>query len=97
MSVSRINITAIPNQTFPLIVNNNSLEVHIKTMRGDTFLSLKSNDRQIIQNVKCFSNQWVIPYNTFNLDYNFMWLSDYETPYYERFGSLDFLMLAARG
>lgn len=92
MAVRIVQLKAIPNQIFSILVGNSSLDIQIKTMRDKTFMSVISNDVPIFSNVQCFKEQFVLPYEENDLNMNFVWLSNYDTPYYTRFGTDDQLL-----
>lgn len=92
MKTGFIQLKAEPNQIFPIFVGNNSIDIQIKTMRDRTFMSVISNDVPIFSNIQCFSSQYVLPYDENGVNMNFVWVSDYDTPYYTRFGVEDQLI-----
>ena len=92
MAVGLIQLQAIPNQTFPIYVGDSSIDIQIKTMRDRTFMSVISNDEHIFSSIPCFSSQFVLPYEENGVNMNFIWVSNYDNPYYTRFGKEDQLM-----
>ena len=92
MIVGEIFLQSIPNQTFPLILDGNNYVVTIRTFRDRTYMSITINDKKICDNMRCFSNDVVYPYND-NTKIMFCWLcQDMEDPYYTKFGTLHKLL-----
>lgn len=96
MTIGLIQLQAIPNQTFPIYVGDSSIDVQIKTMRDRTFMSVISNEVPIFSSIPCFSSQFVLPYEENGININFVWVSDYDFPYYTRFGGEDQLIYLMR-
>lgn len=92
MAVGTVQLQAIPNQIFPIFIGDTSIDVQLKTMRDNTYISIISNDVPIFSNIKCFSYQFALPYEKNGVNINFIWVSNHDTPYYERFGEEDQLM-----
>ena len=96
MAIGYIQLKKVPNQRFPIFIGTSSIDIHLKTMRDKTFMSVISDDIPIFSNVQCFSSQYVLPYLVNGIDINFIWASDYDTPYYTRFGTEDQLLYLTR-
>lgn len=96
MAVGLVQLKAEPNQTFPVFIGDSSIDIQIKTMKDKTFMSVISDDVPIFSNVQCFASQYVLPYLVNGIDINFVWVSNYDTPYYTRFGKEDQLLYLTR-
>lgn len=96
MKTGFIQLKAEPNQIFPIFIGDTSIDIQIKTMRDRTFMSVISNDVPIFSNVQCFASQYVLPYVENGIDINFIWVTNYDTPYYTRFGKEDQLLYLTR-
>lgn len=96
MAIGFVQLKAEPNQIFPIFIGDSSIDIQIKTMKDKTFMSVISNDVPIFSNVQCFSSQYVLPYIVNGIDINFVWVSNYDTPYYTRFGKEDQLLYLTR-
>lgn len=92
MAAGFIQLKAIPNQIFPVFAGNSSIDIQIKTMKEKTFMSVISNDVPIFSNVQCFTSQFALPYDENGVNMNFIWISNYDTPHYTRFGGEDQLL-----
>lgn len=92
MDVGEIFLNAIPNQTFQLIIGQNNFQLTIKTLRENTYMSITINEQKISENIRCFSNDIVYPYN-YDIPTVFCWLcQDMKDPYYTKFGTLHKLL-----
>lgn len=92
MDVGEIFLNAIPNQTFQLIIGQNNFQLTIKTLRENTYMSITINEQKISENIRCFSNDIVYPYN-YDIPTVFCWLcQDMKDPHYTEFGTLHKLL-----
>lgn len=92
MITGEIYLQPIPNQIFSLILDGNNYIVQIKTFKEHTFMSITINDVKLCDNIRCFSNDIIFPYEE-NTSIKLCWLcQDMEDPYYTKFGTLHRLL-----
>lgn len=92
MAVGFLQLQQIPNQIFPFFIGDSSMDIQLKTVRDDTFISVIQNEVPIFSNIKCFTDQFALPYEFNDVNFNFIWISKHDTPHYTRFGKEDQLM-----
>lgn len=81
-----IELQAIPNQSFSIIIDGVSFDVAIKTT-SVTIADITIDDVIKLQGVKCMPNRPIIPYEYLE-NGNFFFVCDGEEyPYYTNFGT----------
>ena len=94
MIIEEIALPAIPNQKFPLILDDKNYQISVRTFREHTYMSITIDDKKICDNIRCFANDVVYPYDD-NTNVTLYWLcQDNRDPYYTEFGTLHKLFYA---
>lgn len=90
-----IPISAIPNQSFTLTLDENQWQVALKTTNGVTSVSLVLNGEEVITNMRAVANKKIIPCE-YQEAGNFIFITqNFQLPEYTQFGITQTLVYAS--
>lgn len=83
-----IPLQTLPNQSFNIVLDNNSWGFALKTCNGETAASITLNNNIVIENTRAIANGLIIPSIYEEADSgNFMFLTqNFQLPDYTQFG-----------
>lgn len=80
-----VPLQAIPNQSFTIILDNNTWDFTIKTTKDVMSISLNLNGDGVIENARAVAGSLIIPAR-YQESGNFLFVTqNYELPYYTKF------------
>lgn len=60
MSEFKLDLLAVPNQSFNTTLNGQNVRIEIRTFRGLAYLSLSQNGKYLASGVKCIPNEGLL-------------------------------------
>jgi hypothetical protein len=88
-----VNIQNIPNQMFSTVLNGDVYRIALRTIQGNTYMSVWLNDDILFYNQICTPNGFVNPYNYVSNGGKFFFrCSDEEYPNYAKFNKTQKLL-----
>lgn len=86
--MQQIPLQPIPNQSFTIVLDDNSWDISLRTAKDITAVSLSLNNEVLLSNIRAVANSLIIPYRYKELKSgNFLFLTkNFELPFYTQFG-----------
>ena len=90
--MQQIPLQALPNQSFQIVLDNNTWAFTIKTTGGLTTVSLTLNNVDILDSTPAVAGGFIIPYEYLEAGNFFFTTQNYQLPNYEYFGTTQYLI-----
>lgn len=88
----QLPILAIPNQTFTIILDNNSWNLTLKTAVDTTIVSLDLNGNDVIDSVRAAAGSLIIPSQYEEAGNFFFTTANFQLPFYTEFNTTQSLL-----
>lgn len=81
-----VPLQAIPNQSFSIVLDNNTWGLKLKTVEDTTVVSMTLNGITVIDSARAVSGSFIIP-SEYQESGNFLFTSaSFQLPYFDQFG-----------